>query len=105
MEAARAIAAGALASVTLASATLGCAGRAPRARVGLRCADPGAEVTVEGVVATVAADGTFRAELPEADRAQVRVALRDAAGRVQERTIDCRTRPRIRGLGIDWGDE
>lgn len=67
-------------------------------------APPGAEVTVGGAVAAVAADGRFRVPVPRtADRREVLVALRDAAGREETRKVRCvDPPPRIRDFAIHW---
>lgn len=67
-------------------------------------APAGAEVTVDGAPAAVAPDGRFRVSVPRAgDRREVLVALRDAAGREETRTVRCvDPPPRIRDFAIHW---
>ena len=67
-------------------------------------APPGAEVTVDGAAATLAADGHFRVPVPHAgERREVLVALRDAAGREETRKVRCvDPPPRIRDFAIHW---
>jgi len=67
-------------------------------------APPGAEVTVDGAVATLAPDGRFRVPVPHsAERREVLVALRDAAGREETRKVHCVDPPaRIRDFAIHW---
>ena len=53
-------------------------------------APAGAEVSVDGAPAAVAADGSFHVQVPAAARrASVRVAIRDAAGRQAQRSLPC----------------
>ena len=67
-------------------------------------APPGTEVTVDGVLANVAQDGTFWVPVPRAaDRREVLVALRDAAGREETRKVRCvDPPPRIHDFAIHW---
>ncbi len=67
-------------------------------------APAGAEVTVDGAPAAVASDGRFRMQVPRAgDRREVLVALRDAAGHEETRTVRCVDPPaRIRDFSIHW---
>jgi len=67
-------------------------------------APPGAEVTVDGAPAAVAADGRFNVPVPRAHgRSEVLVALRDAAGRQETRTVRCQDPPsRIHDFAIHW---
>jgi hypothetical protein len=67
-------------------------------------APAGAEVTVDGAVAAVESDGRFRVAVPRsADRREVLVALRDAAGREETRKVRCvDPPPRIRDFAIHW---
>jgi len=67
-------------------------------------APPGAEVSVEGAPAVVGPDGHFRVRVPRsADRREVVVALRDAAGREETRKVRCVDPPaRIRDFAIHW---
>ena len=67
-------------------------------------APPGAEVTVDGAAAALAADGHFRVPVPSSsERREVLVALRDAAGREETRKVRCvDPPPRIRDFAIHW---
>jgi FecR protein len=67
-------------------------------------APAGAEVTVDGLPAAVEPDGRFRVPVPRAgDRREVLVALRDAAGHEETRTVRCVDPPaRIRDFAIHW---
>jgi hypothetical protein len=67
-------------------------------------APPGAEVTVDGAAAALADDGHFRVPVPRAgERREVLVALRDAAGHQEMRTVRCvDPPPHIRDFAIHW---
>jgi hypothetical protein len=68
-------------------------------------AQPGAEVLVDGVPADVDREGRFSVAVPRKppDKTAVLVAMRDAAGREQDRSVPCDALdPRIRRLGIRW---
>jgi hypothetical protein len=67
-------------------------------------APAGTEVTVDGAAAPLAEDGHFRVHVPrERDRREVLVALRDAAGRQETRTVACIDGPpQIRDFAIHW---
>ena len=68
-------------------------------------AQDGAEVLVDGVPADVDREGRFSVAVPRkpSDKTEVLVAMRDAAGREQSRTVPCDALdPRIRRVGIRW---
>src|SRR6267378_1451780 len=68
-------------------------------------AQTGAEVLVDGVPADVDREGRFSVAVPRRppDKNEVLVAMRDAAGREQSRTLPCDALdPRIRRVGIRW---
>jgi hypothetical protein len=68
-------------------------------------AQPGTEVLVDGVPAEVDREGHFGVVVPRKprDKAEVLVAMRDAAGHRESRSVPCDALdPRIRRLGIRW---
>jgi len=68
-------------------------------------AQSGSEVLVDGVPADVDREGRFSMTVPRkpADKTEVLVAMRDAAGREQSRTLPCDALdPRIRRVGMRW---
>ena len=68
-------------------------------------AQTGAEVLMDGVPADVDRKGRFSMTVPRkpADKTEVLVAMRDAAGREQSRTLPCDALdPRIRRVGMRW---
>jgi hypothetical protein len=68
-------------------------------------AQAGAEVLVDGVPAELDREGRFNLAVPRepAEKGEVLVAMRDASGREQSRTVPCDPLdPRIRRVGIRW---
>jgi hypothetical protein len=68
-------------------------------------AQQGAEVLVDGVPAELDREGRFSVAVPRKppDKTEALVAMRDAAGREQTRSVPCDALdPRIRRVGIRW---
>ena len=71
-------------------------------------AGSGAEVLVDGMPVKLDREGRFSVKVPRTpkDKETVLVAMRDAAGHEQSRSVPCDPLdPRIRHLGIDWDAE
>jgi hypothetical protein len=71
-------------------------------------AEPGAEVLIDGTAAQVDREGRFSVAVPRRPRekAEILVAMRDAAGRERSRSVPCDALdPRIHQVDIQWQQE